>query len=227
MMKTGTFFGGMLLIAGSCIGAGMLALPIATGIAGFIPSVFSFLIAWGFMTVTGLLLVEVSSTFKERWNLGSKAERAMGPIGRIVCWVLYLFLFYSLLVAYIAGSVSLAWTSFSVPKWLGASIFSLGFGILVYQGTRTVDYWNRLFMFGKIATYVGMIILGFQYIQPTLLARREPLYALFSLPVLVIAFGYHYMIPTLMAYMNHDAKRVRQTILAGSFFALMIYLVWV
>ncbi len=226
MMKTGTFFGGMLLIAGSCIGAGMLALPIATGLAGFIPSVFSFLIAWGFMTVTGLLLVEVNSTFKERVNIGSMAERAMGPIGRVLCWILYLFLFYSLLVAYIAGSGSLALTSFSIPKWLGASIFALGFGILVYQGTRTVDYWNRMFMFGKIATYIGMIILGFQYIQPQLLARSEPLYALFSLPVLVIAFGYHNMIPTLMAYMNHDAKRVRQTILAGSFFALVVYLIW-
>jgi tyrosine-specific transport protein len=226
MKSAGTFIGGMLLIAGSCIGAGMLALPIATGLAGFIPSVFSFLIAWGFMTFTGLLLVEVNSTFKERVNIGSMAERAMGPAGRILSWVLYLFLFYSLLVAYIAGSGSLALTSFSIPKWLGSSIFTLGFGILAYQGTRTVDYWNRMFMFGKIVTYLGMIILGFQYIQPHLLTRSEPLYAFFSLPVLVIAFGYHNMIPTLMNYMNQDARKVRKTILAGSIFALIVYLIW-
>jgi tyrosine-specific transport protein len=226
MKNAGTFIGGMLLIAGSCIGAGMLALPIATGLAGFIPSVFSFLIAWGFMTLTGLLLVEVNSTFKERVNIGSMAERAMGPAGRILSWVLYLFLFYSLLIAYISGSGSLALTSFSIPKWLGSAIFTLGFGILAYQGTRTVDYWNRVFMFGKITTYIGMIILGFQYIQPHLLARSEPLYAFFSLPVLVIAFGYHNMIPTLMTYMNQDARKVRQTILAGSIFALVIYLIW-
>lgn len=226
MKSAGTFIGGMLLIAGSCIGAGMLALPIATGLAGFIPSVFSFLIAWGFMTLTGLLLVEVNSTFKERVNIGSMAERAMGPAGRILSWVLYLFLFYSLLVAYISGSGSLALTSLSIPKWLGSSLFTLGFGILAYQGTRTVDYWNRMFMFGKIATYIGMIILGFQYIQPQLLERSEPLYALFSLPVLVIAFGYHNMIPTLMNYMNQDARKVRQTILGGSIFALIVYLIW-
>ena len=130
MNKTGTFIGGTLLIAGSCIGAGMLALPIATGLAGFIPSVFSFLIAWGFMTLTGLLLVEVQSTFKERVNIGSMAERAMGPAGRIISWVLYLFLFYSLLIAYISGSGSLAFTSFSIPKWLGSTIFTIGFGLL-------------------------------------------------------------------------------------------------
>ncbi len=222
----GTFVGGTLLIAGSCIGAGMLALPIATGAAGFIPSVFSFLIAWGFMTLTGLLLVEVSSTFKERVNIGTMAERAMGPFGRILSWVLYLFLFYSLLIAYISGSGSLALTTFSIPKWLGSSLFTLGFGILAYRGTRTVDHWNRLFMFGKIATYIGMIILGFQYIQPHLLVRSNPLYTFVSLPVLVIAFGYHNMVPTLMTYMDQDARKVRQIILAGSFFALIVYLIW-
>jgi len=36
----GNLLGGMLLVAGSCIGAGMLALPILTGLAGFIPSLF-------------------------------------------------------------------------------------------------------------------------------------------------------------------------------------------
>jgi tyrosine-specific transport protein len=222
----GTFIGGMLLIAGSCVGAGMLALPIITGLAGFIPSVFSFLLAWGFMTLTGLVLVEVTSTFQGRVNIGSMAERAMGPAGRILSSVLYLFLFYSLLIAYISGSGSLALTSFSIPKWLGSSLFTLGFGILAYQGTRTVDYWNRLLMAGKIITYLGMVVLGFQFIKPALLMRSEPLFVLTSLPVLVIAFGYHNMIPTLMHYMDYDAKKVRQTILAGSLFALVIYLIW-
>jgi tyrosine-specific transport protein len=203
-----------------------------TGIAGFIPSIFTFLIAWVFMTLTGLLLVEVNSTFKGRVNIVSMAERAMGPTGRIAAWALYLFLFYSLLVAYISGSGSLTSTYFQalhalpVPQWISSLLFTLIFGFLAYQGTRTVDYWNRIFMLGKIITYLAMIVLGLSYIKPQLLMRAEPLYAVFSLPVLVIAFGYHNMIPTLMTYMNYDAKKVRQMILAGSFFALVVYLIW-
>lgn len=230
--STGTFIGGILLIAGSCIGAGMLALPIMTGLSGFFPSLVMFLIAWGFMTITGLLMVEVNSTFAERVNIVSMAERAFGKTGRIVSWVLYLFLFYSLLVAYISGSGSLSSTYFEtvfswhLPKWAGALFFTAIFGVLAYQGTRTVDHWNRFFMFGKIFTYLGMIVLGMQYINPQLLLRAEPSLAIFSLPVLVIAFGYHNMIPTLMNYMKNDAKRVRQTILGGSIFALIVYLIW-
>jgi tyrosine-specific transport protein len=232
MKQTGTFIGGMLLITGSCIGAGMLALPIMTGLSGFFPSLFMFLVAWGFMTITGLLMVEVNSSFTERVNIVSMAERAFGKTGRIVSWVLYLFLFYSLLVAYISGSGSLSSTyfqtifSWDLPKWTGALFFTGIFGVLAYQGTRTVDHWNRFFMFGKIFTYLGMVVLGMKYVNPSLLLRSEPALAFFSLPVLVIAFGYHNMIPTLMNYMNNDAKKVRQTILAGSIFALVIYVVW-
>jgi tyrosine-specific transport protein len=232
MKSTGTFIGGILLIAGSCIGAGMLALPIMTGLSGFFPSLLMFIIAWGFMTVTGLLMVEVNSSFAQRVNIGSMAERAFGKTGRIISWVLYLFLFYSLLVAYISGSGSLSSTYFQtvfswhVPKWVGAFFFTAIFGILAYQGTRTVDHWNRVFMFGKIFTYLGMIVLGMQYINPDLLLRTEPSLAFYSLPVLVIAFGYHNMIPTLMNYMNNDAKKVRQIILGGSLFALVVYIIW-
>jgi tyrosine-specific transport protein len=232
MKSTGTFIGGILLIAGSCIGAGMLALPIMTGLSGFFPSLIMFLLAWGFMTVTGLLMVEVNSSFDARVNIGSMAERAFGKTGRYLSWVLYLFLFYSLLVAYISGSGSLSSTyfytifSWHVPKWVGAFFFTAIFGLLAYQGTRTVDHWNRFFMFGKIFTYLGMIFLGFKHIHPALLLRSEPSFAFYSLPVLVIAFGYHNMIPTLMNYMNNDAKKVRQIILGGSLFALIIYIIW-
>ena len=38
MEKKGSVIGGMLLITGSCVGAGMLGLPIVTGLVGFFPS---------------------------------------------------------------------------------------------------------------------------------------------------------------------------------------------
>ena len=45
MKKEGSVIGGILLIAGSCIGAGMLGLPILTGLVGFFPSLILFGIA--------------------------------------------------------------------------------------------------------------------------------------------------------------------------------------
>jgi tyrosine-specific transport protein len=229
---SGSIIGGILLIAGSCIGAGMLALPILTGLAGFFPALVMFFCAWTFMTLTGLLLVEVNGWFVDKVNFITMAGHTLGRAGRVLSWVLYLFLFYALLVAYISGSGNLSSTFLSssmmlqIPIWAGSLFFVLLFGWLIYLGTRPVDLWNRILMAGKILAFVGMVALGIKYVQPGLLLRTDSPAMIASLPVLIIAFGYHNMVPTLVSYMKGDLKRVRMTILGGSLFALVIYLVW-
>ena len=93
----GSVLGGSLLIGGSCIGAGMLGLPVVCGLAGFYPALLMLVLACGFMTATGLLLVEATSWFGRPVNLLTLVEYSLGPVGRILCWVTYLFLFYAIL----------------------------------------------------------------------------------------------------------------------------------
>ena len=140
--------------------------------------------------------------------------------------------FYALLVAYISGSGNLFSTifknSFSLnfPIWIGSIFFVALFGWVVYLGTRRVDHFNRGLMFGKIGFFILLIIVGVQFFRPGLLLRTEPKYAFSALPLLVIAFGFHNMIPSLTAYLNGDLKRVRMTIIGGSLMAFVIYLIW-
>lgn len=230
--KHGSMLGGMLLIAGSCIGAGMLGLPIVTGLSGFFPSIAMFFIGWLFMTSTALLLVEANGWFKHQVNLLSMTQHSLGKWGKGVCWFTYLFLFYAILVAYISGIGGLCETflqsSFDIvfPSWLGSLIFVLIFGWIIYLGTRKVDLFNRGLMVGKIGFFVLVVLIGMNYIKPELLMRSDPIYAPSALPLLVIAFGFHNMIPSLTAYLNGNLKRVRITIIGGSLMALVVYLIW-
>lgn len=228
----GSVIGGMLLVAGSCIGAGMLALPILTGLAGFFPSLSMMILSWAFMTFTGLLLVEVNGWFKGQVNLVSMSQEALGQTGRWTAWLAYLFLFYSLLVAYTAASGSIfsaileSLFNISVPPSAASIFFTILFGYIVYLGTRPVDLFNRILMVGLIVTYLGMIGLGVSRIDPQLLLHSAPQYTLLSLPVLVVSFGFQNMIPSLTAYMKGDLNRVRITILGGGLITLLVYLVW-
>jgi tyrosine-specific transport protein len=230
--KKGSVLGGMLLIAGSCIGAGMLGLPIVTGISGFFPSLSMFFCGWLFMTATALLLVEVNGWFSRQVNLLTMADHSLGKWGKGICWITYLFLFYALLVAYISGIGSLVSSFFhtslniALPIWLGSFVFVLLFGWIVYLGTRNVDLFNRGLMFGKIGFFVLLVLIGIQYVRPSLLLRTDPVYAPSALPLLVIAFGFHNMIPSLTAYLKGDLKKVRMTIIGGSLMALAIYFIW-
>ncbi|MBI5345825.1 MAG: tyrosine transporter [Chlamydiae bacterium] len=226
---SGKVFGGMLLIAGSCIGAGMLGLPIVMGLLGFFPSVILLLAFWVFMTFTGLLLVEINGWFKKQVNIVSMSEKAIGKFGKILSWTLYLFLFYSLLVAYIAvsGTIGSSILPFEFSNPLTKIVFALVLGSVVFFGTGPVDFFNRFLMFGKIGFYLAMLFFGFSKIDFSYLLNTNAKYFLLPIPILVISFGFHNIIPSLVAYMKGDLKKVKMAILGGSFLSLIVYLFWI
>lgn len=232
MEKQGSVLGGVLLIAGSCIGAGMLALPVITGVAGFIPAFFTLLFSWLFMLITSLLLLEANLTVGYHLSLISIAEKTLGKWGKFLCWILFLFLFYSLSIAYIAASGSILQTIISdlfnlnIPSWFGSLFFTVVFGFIVFIGVSQVDYFNRLLMLGLIISYCTLVILGSQHIHFDYLRVQHWQYAVAALPVLVISFGFHNMVPSLAMYMKGDIGRLKRVILFGSLIPFCIYLIW-
>lgn len=204
----------------------MLALPILTGMLGFYPSIFMLIIACVFMTLSALLLVDVCSWFEGRVNFPTMVQETMGTAARTIYWFLYLALFYALLVAYMTGSGNHVGALINVPDWVGTLFFVMVFGGLVYLGTRSVDMMNRFLMVGKILAYVFLIVLGFKYVLSSRLDYVNMDYVLTALPVLVISFGFHNMVPSIVSYVGGDKKLARLTIIMGASFALLIYLIW-
>src|SRR5437868_13374543 len=84
----------MFLVAGTCIGGGMLALPVATGISGFLPSTLMMTLCWLAMTASALLLLEVNLWMKEGAHVITMASTLLGPVGKIVSWCVFLFISY-------------------------------------------------------------------------------------------------------------------------------------
>ena len=232
IISPGSVIGGMLLIGGSCIGAGMLALPIITGLCGFIPSIFLFLISWAFMTTTALLVLEVNGSFSKQVNFVSMVGQSLGSYGKFFSWFLYLFLFCSLLVAYVSGSGGIAssfveaLTSFNISSFASSLFFVIVFGFVVYLGTKAVDIFNRFLMFGLIFAYAGVLFFGVFKVNFVNLSHIDLRYSLISLPILITSFGFHNMIPSLTAYMHGDIDKMRKVIIGGSLITLGIYLLW-
>ena len=230
--QSGSVLGGVLLITGCCIGAGMLGLPVISAVAGFKPSMAMFLLSWLFMSCTALLLLEVNLWFHDEVSLISMAERTLGVFGKVLAWLCFLFLFYTLGVAYIAGSGELisdfllVLTGFAIPRYVGSLFLCLLFAIFLYLGTRSVDLFNRLLMIGLIISYVLLVAIGAPHVNPSYLAYANWKAAPFVIPVMLISFGFHNLVPSLKNYFNGDRERLRKTVLLGSFLPLLIYLVW-
>lgn len=228
MEKKGTVFSGAMLIAGTAIGGGMLALPVLTSLAGFLPSILLYILCWLFMSCTALLFLEVTQWVKKDSNMISMADHTLGKGGRYFAWLLYLFLFYCLLIAYIVGcgNILTELTQNKIPDWLGPILFVLVFGPLILIPTFIASRLNNYLVGGLAISYFAFIVIGFHAVKPELLHYKDWSKSLMVLPIAFTAFAYHGIIPTLTTYLNGDIPKVRKSILLGGFFTLLTYAIW-
>lgn len=228
MKKSGSITSGALLVAGTSIGGGMLALPILTGQAGFFPSLLIYLVCWLFMASTGLLFLELSLRMGGEANIVSMAERTLGLKGKIAAWILYIFLFYCLTLAYIVGSGNLIAELFYpyLYQWQGQLIFLALAGPFVYAGARVTGRLNVFLMLGLGISFCTFVVLGLPYVNTSLLTRQNWSLAFAALPITFTAFAYQGIIPTLVNYMHHHATDLRKAILIGSFLPFIAYAIW-
>lgn len=223
--------GGILLIVGTSIGGGMLALPVSTASSGFIDSVLFLFISWLVMTLGSLLILEVNLYLPEGSNMLSMASKTLGPIGKYVTGAGYLCLFYSLLSAYISGGsdvlqnlLSLMNVTLSDP--LSCLIFTLSLGLIVYNGISLVDHVNRILMFFKLGILLILIILISPHASHALLNSGQFKLLSSSMLVLAASFGFASIVPSLRSYFNNDVMKLRKAILIGSLIPLLSYIAW-
>ncbi|XP_027158294.1 uncharacterized protein LOC113759853 isoform X2 [Coffea eugenioides] len=161
----GSLSSAIFLVAGTTVGAGILAIPAVTQEAGFLASAIVCILGWIFMVVTGLLIAEVN--VKTMCELGSggvslvsMAMRTLGTAGvQIACWS-YMFIHYALLVAYVARSSDILTNFLGVPVWETATLFSLLFGGICFFGSqRLIGAVNGALVFGIIASFTALVYL--------------------------------------------------------------------
>ncbi len=223
--------GGILLIVGTSIGAGMLALPIVTAESGFLMSVLTMFLCWGIMTFSAFLILEVNLWMPPGNNIITMAKKTLGKPGALVAWVSFLLLLYTLLSAFISGGSDLfnsltAKTGLQTPLWLDSVLFVIIFGFIVFRGIKPVDYVNRALMTIKLTFLFILISFAFPHVKAQQLAAGHPLLFTSTITVTLTSFGFANIIPSLRSYFDSDIKKLRQAILIGSLIPFVCYFFW-
>jgi tyrosine-specific transport protein len=228
----GSLMSAMFLVAGTCIGGGMLALPVATGISGFIPSMLVMLLCWFAMTSSALLLLEVSLWMKEGAHIITMSSTILGPVGRIVSWCLYLFISYASVIAYSAAGGLLIGQGvealFGIPlsQEMGCLSFILLFGSVLYLGSRILGRVNAVLFIAMIVAYLALVGIGMTEIKAHLLVHKQWFPSILAVPLLLTAFSFQTMLPSLTPYLKRNVKALRVAVVGGTTIALVVYLLW-
>ncbi|ELY4159154.1 tyrosine transporter TyrP [Cronobacter turicensis] len=232
-MKNRTL-GSIFIVAGTTIGAGMLAMPLAAAGVGFGVTALLLFLLWAVMCYTALLLVEVYQHHPASTGLGTLALHYLGKPGQWLAGFSMLFLMYALTAAYISGAGELLASSLS--QWLdmritpatGVLAFTLVGGLIVSIGTHSVDMVNRLLFTAKTVFLVVMLAMMMPHIhQVNLLTLPvEKGLALSALPVIFTSFGFHGSVPSVVSYMKGDVRKLKLVFITGSAIPLVAYLFW-
>lgn len=216
-MNLSKFLGSLLLIIGTSIGGGMLALPVATAGGGFYYGLLAFIFAWFIMTAGAFLILEVLQPMPKGTNMISLSRHYLGLKGEICVWIIYLALLYSLLGAYISGgsdvlSNMLSGFSIHLPLALVAIIYTSSFSLIVYRGIRSVDLMNRLLMFAKLGAYLLLIVIVFPYVHLTHFKDTSLSKLLPNISILITSFGFASIVPSLRDYWDNDIQSLKKII---------------
>lgn len=210
----------------------MLALPVATGVSGFVPSSLMMVFCWLAMTASALFLLEVNLWLKEGAHVITMSSTILGPVGKAVSWCVFLFISYASLVAYTAAGGSLlvfgtaSFLGLELSKEVSCLLFIVIFGSVIYLGSHVVGRVNAILFIGLIAAYLALISSGLSEVKFELLTHRNWSTAYLAIPLLLTTFSFQTMLPSLTPYLNRDVKALRWAIIGGTTLTFIVYLIW-
>ena len=226
--------GSTLLVAGTMIGAGMLAMPLTSAGIGLTATVFLLIGLWAVLTFTALLFVELYQTADSDAGIGTLTAQYFGKAGRIISTAVLIVFLYALIAAYVSGGGSLlmdllpAMGDKDTMNKIAVLVFTIFFGSFIVIGTHSVDKINRVLFFVMIAAFILVLALMLPNIKfDNLMAMPiDNALIISASPVFFTAFGFHGSIPSLNKYLDGNVKALRISILAGSAITLCAYILW-
>nr|OEF61607.1 tyrosine transporter [Vibrio tasmaniensis 1F-187] len=227
--------GSSLIIAGTALGAGMLAIPMVLAQFGLLyGTLLMVLICFG-TTYAALLLLEATIKAGGGLGLNSIARKTLGKQGQLITNGLLYALLICLLMAYILGAgdlLSKLLSNFGVELTATTSqvVFTLLAGAVVASGTGVIDKLNRALFFVMLASlFATMVFLAPSITQENLVqvTSHDHVDLIKTSAILFTSFGFMVVIPTLVSY-NHEAtdKQLRNMVIVGSLIPLVCYLCW-
>lgn len=232
MKKQPSLVGGASIVAGVCIGAGMLALPSAGAGAWTLWTTLVLVVSMICMTFSGWLLLEAYQYYDARASFHTVVRDVLGPWGNIFNNISVYFVGGILLYAYITTLGGIFDAMWHGGRSMSSALACFVFGALVWHSARAVDRAAILLILFMLLSFFfsisGMVyrmdmgrLLDFQGDS----FSHAP-YALGLIPVALASFGYHHSVTSLRAYYGEERMAAR-AIRWGMMLTLLVYLSWI
>ncbi len=218
-----------LLVAGTMIGAGILAMPISAGIAGFWPSMLMMVVFSLSMLFSGIILAnEINAKKDDSFNFPSLYEEHFGVSGKWLASIGNLIIFYGLLTSYLAGATKIILIVFKIdiayePLVL-LSIFII-FSIVAASSLSLVKKYNTALMISLWISFFILTSIGSSDIDMQRYTHTDWIYLPVAIPMIIAAFIFHNIIPSICKDANWSSE-IYKPITLGIIMGFVMNTIW-
>jgi len=219
-----------LWVSGASLGAGLLALPVQTGLAGLVPALAGLVFIWILMLGSGIILADFFVDMDQpSAGLFTLFEQGLGRWSRWLVTPGFLLVFYGILVAYLSGSGAVLASLLHLPKleWLLLLLFFLISTGSVLVGLKFIHRANMGFMILLLGSFMVMLILVGKHIETKNLVYQDWKFLPSALPIILCSFAYQNIIPSVCTSLHNDRAQIRRALFYGTLISLLVNGLWV
>ena len=227
-------FNAIIMIAGTAIGAGTVAMPIACFQLGFTAATGLIVIMAAIMFFSAMITVKLNLYNNQTDTIIKLSAKLLGRPIKIISLIALAGLHYTLLGAYLSGLSAILATKLPVfPQSLYAFAIVIVIGLPMTILLRfTVSHLNRGIFIVKVIAFFCLIFYLFPEIKYDNLFHGQSQVTASNLMLTCVvfftAFGFHGSIPFILKYLNtKDYRRIRKVMILGCLIPILIYTMWI
>ena len=234
-----TMIGGIVITAGTAVGAGMFSLPTVASGMWFGWSLVCMLLSWFCMYKCSLMILEINLHYPRGASFDTMVKDTLGKYSNAVNGFLFAFVLYILDYAYISGGGSIvnhtlqALIGTAPPQMFSGMLFALLFSSTIWVSTRAVDRIVTVLIVGMLISFglaVADLSLTVEIKRLFVADNTGPTpfiaFTFAALPYFLTAFGFYSVVPSLVRYYGKQPRLISGGILIGSLFPIVVYLLW-
>ena len=217
----------------------MFSLPTVASGMWFGWSLLCMALSWFCMYKCCLLILEVNLRYPRSASFDTIVKDTLGRFSNVINGALFAFVLYILDYAYISGGGSIvnhtlnALFGAAPPQMVSGVIFAVFFSSIIWISTRAVDrvvtvlIVGMLISFALAATNLSLTAeISRLFISRDAQGTPFAVFTFAALPYFLTALGCYGVVPSLYRYYGKQPRLIERSILIGSLFPVLIYLVW-
>ena len=238
--KPNSLIPGIMLVAGTAIGAGMFSIPIVSSGMWFSWSMLCLLAVWYVHYLAAMYLYEVNVRFDPGASFDTIVKNVLGPLWNNLTGISIAFLLYILLYAYYSAFGNIVSHTLDIDvdgnMWSQGAL-SLGFGLLlaaiVWKSTAAVGRISTILVVGMILSFLismsgfGLNIDAANLFDTNAGSASYHSYIWAAIPYLMTSFGFATVVPSLYKFYEYDNKKIKTSIFYGSLAPLIVYVLFI